>query len=76
MGKFNTRVNRVQVSDEIFKVFLSFCPYDKDVIDEPPPNEMLERSVFNGVLFKFTHECEASNGIVEVAAASAGVERI
>ena len=56
MGKFNVGVNRVQEADEIFKVLLSFCPYHEYVIDEPPPNQRLEQSVFNGVLFKFSHE--------------------
>ena len=56
MGKFDVRVNRVQVADEIFKVLLSFCPYHEYVIDESPPDERLEQSVLNGVLFKFFHE--------------------
>ena len=51
MCKFNVRVNRVQVTDEIFKVLLSFCPYHEYVIDE-----RLEQSVLNGVLFKFSRE--------------------
>ena len=56
MRKLNVRVNRVQEADEIFKVLLSFCLYHEYVIDEPPPNERLEHTVFNGVLLKFSHE--------------------
>ena len=56
MCKFDVRVNRIQVADEIFKVLLSFCPYHEYVNDVPPPDERLEQSVLNGVLFKFSHE--------------------
>ena len=47
---------RSYVANKGFKIIFSFSPDHENVIDITPPGKWLQRGVFDGKLFKISHE--------------------
>ena len=49
-------MDRIYVVNKGFKIIFSFSPNHENVIDISPPDKWFQRGVFEGKLFKISHE--------------------
>ena len=56
MGELYSWMDRIYVFNKGFKIIFSFSPNHENVIDISPPDKWFQRGVFNGKLFKISHE--------------------
>ena len=56
MGELYSWMDRIYVVNKDLKIMFSFGPDHKNVIDISPPDKWFHRGVFDGKLFKISHE--------------------
>ena len=56
MGELYSWMDRIYVVNKSFKIIFSFSPDHENVIDISPPGKWFQRGVFDGKLFKISHE--------------------
>ena len=56
MGELYSWMDRIYVVNKGFKITFSFSPDHENVIDISPPDKWFQRGVFDGKLFKISHE--------------------